>query len=93
MFQRVKKASGSTHDIVERRQLGNGNLREEELDSVAVAITVGIGYIDCVAVVMFEGWSDVSALFSMCGLSLALFWFLVDKDASARWSQWCPVKI
>ena len=56
-------------------------------------LAAGLGYADCVAAVMFEGWSDVSALFFVCGPCSALFWFILERDASSGWRQWRPVKI
>ena len=93
MLQHVDKVDGGAHIIVGRRQLGNGGMREKELDCATVALVAGLGYVYYVAAVMFEGWSDVLALFSVCGPCLVLFWFLVDKGASAGWHQRRPVKI
>ena len=93
MLQRIDKVGGGAHIIVGGRQLGNGGVRGEELDCADVALVAGLGYLDYVSAIMSEGWSDVLALFYVCGPCLVLFWFLVDKGASAEWHQRRPVKI
>ena len=62
----------------------------EEFDHISCT---GVGDVDPITSVMFEGWAEIPSIYSMVSPCASLFGFFMYDDLGSHRCQWCLVEV